>query len=69
VRKPNGCYKINIFDVLITATGGTYRAQGIEIPDPAWFPGADVAPEGGKIDIFDIVTITGKYGTEFYCQP
>jgi hypothetical protein len=35
------------------------------VPDAHWFAGADVAPPGGVIDIYDIVTITGQYGQAF----
>ncbi len=62
---PKGCYKIDIFDVVIAASA--YGSQGTGVPDAHWFAGADLAPAGGKIDIFDIVTITGKYGTSFDC--
>jgi hypothetical protein len=67
VKKPNGAYKIDIFDVVKAA--GAYGSQGTGVPSSNWFAGADVAPEGGKIDIFDIVTITGKYGQEFDLPP
>ena len=67
VKKTNGCYKIDIFDVVIAASA--YGSQGETIPSSNWFAGADLAPAGAKIDIFDIVTITGKYGTEFDCPP
>jgi len=65
IKKGNGCYKIDIFDVVIAASA--YGSQGRYVPDAHWFAGADLAPGGGKIDIFDIVTITGKYGTQFDC--
>jgi hypothetical protein len=67
VKKPNGCYKIDIFDVVKAAAA--YGSQGTGVPDLNWLPGADVAPPGGTINIFDIVTITGKYGQEFDCPP
>jgi hypothetical protein len=67
VKKPNGAYKIDIFDVVLAA--GAYGSQGTGVPSTNWFVGADLAPEGGKIDIFDIVTITGKYGQEFDLPP
>jgi hypothetical protein len=63
LRKPNGGFKIDIFDVVVAASA--YGAQGSGVPDPNWFPGADLAPACCLIDIFDIVTITGKYGLEF----
>jgi len=67
VRKPDGCFKIDIFDVVMAATA--YGSQGTGIPDSNWLPGADLAPPAGEVDIFDIVTITGKYGEEFDCNP
>jgi len=68
VKKPAGCYKIDIFDVVLAATA--YGSQGSGVPDPNWWPGADLAPGEPKVDIFDIVTITGKYGEEFdYPSP
>jgi hypothetical protein len=65
IKKSSGCYKIDIYDVVIAASA--YGSQGEYYPDDDWFAGADLAPAGIKIDIFDIVTITGKYGTEFDC--
>jgi len=67
LKKGTGCYKIDIYDVVIAASA--YGSQAEYIPDGHWFAGADLAPTGGKIDIFDIVTITGKYGTEWDCDP
>jgi hypothetical protein len=67
VRKGTGCFKIDIFDVVIAASA--YGSQGGGVPDPNWFPGADLAPECCTVDIFDIVTITGKYGLDFDCAP
>jgi hypothetical protein len=67
VRKPNGGFKIDIYDVVLAA--GAYGSQGIGVPDAHWLPGADVAPPGGVIDIYDIVTITGKYGQAFDLPP
>jgi hypothetical protein len=67
VKKTNGAYKIDIFDVVLAA--GAYGSQGTGVPSSNWFVGADLAPSGGKIDIFDIVTITGKYGQEFDLPP
>jgi len=43
IKKPNGCYKIDIFDVVIAASA--YGSQGSCVPDSRWFPGADLAPE------------------------
>jgi hypothetical protein len=60
IRKPNGCYEVDIYDVVIAA--GAFGSSGTGVPTPNWFPGVDVASPGGKIDIFDIVTITGHYG-------
>lgn len=67
VKKGNGCYKFDIFDIVIAATA--YGSQGVEIPDPNWLPGADLAYPAGQIDIFDIVTVASNYGTEWDCYP
>jgi hypothetical protein len=66
-RPRSGYYKIDIFDAVIA--NGAFGSQGTSVPDPRWFPGADVAPPGGVIDIYDIVTITSKYGQEFGQPP
>jgi hypothetical protein len=64
-----GYWKVTIFDVVGVASA--YGSQGKHVPSPNWKPGADLAlstgqpgvpyPHPGKIDIFDIVTVTGKY--------
>ncbi|MCW4051627.1 MAG: hypothetical protein NWE78_00270, partial [Candidatus Bathyarchaeota archaeon] len=63
----SGYYEVTIFDVVKAA--GAYDSQGTGVPDDNWFPGADVAPPGGVIDIFDIVTIAGAYGETFGAPP
>jgi len=55
-----GCYGIDIYDVVMQAYA--YGSQGTGVPDRKWRPGADVAPSGGKVDIFDIVSTSGPYG-------
>jgi len=67
IRKTNGCYKVDIFDVVIAASA--YGSSGTGVPDSRWIPGADAAPSGAQIDIFDIVTITSRYGQEHDCPP
>jgi hypothetical protein len=71
VRKtvgPNaGCFRVDIFDVVMA--GSAYLSQGGGVPDPNWLPGADLAPSCCRIDIFDMVTITSVYGTVFDCCP
>jgi ABC-type transport system substrate-binding protein len=57
VKKPSGNYKVDIFDLALA--GGAYGSQGTGIPSSNWLPGADLAPEGGKVDILDLVTIAG----------
>jgi len=63
----SGCYKINIYDLTLVA--GAYGSQATSVPSSNWFAGADLAPEGGKIDLFDIVTVSSKYGQEFGHPP
>jgi len=67
IKKTNGCYKIDIFDIVRGINA--YGSQGISVPDANWFPGADLAYPAGQIDIFDIVTIVGGYGREWDCYP
>ncbi|MGB9134273.1 MAG: hypothetical protein WCC63_01605, partial [Candidatus Bathyarchaeia archaeon] len=57
VKKISGNYKVDIFDLALA--GGAFGSQGTGIPSANWFPGADLAPNGGVIDIFDEVTVTG----------
>ncbi|UCD96138.1 MAG: hypothetical protein JSV35_06495 [Candidatus Bathyarchaeota archaeon] len=67
VRKSNGCYRVDIFDVVIVASA--YGSTGGGLPDSNWFPGADLVLDGGRVDIFDIVTITSNYGLDWDCPP
>ncbi|MCW4052412.1 MAG: ABC transporter substrate-binding protein, partial [Candidatus Bathyarchaeota archaeon] len=62
-----GYYEVTIFDVVMAA--GAYGSQGIAFPDRNWFPGADLAPPGGVIDIFDIITVASNYGKTFGAPP
>jgi hypothetical protein len=57
VKKSNGNYKIDIFDLALA--GGAFGSQGTGVPSLNWFPGADLAPTSGVIDIFDVSTVTG----------
>jgi ABC-type transport system substrate-binding protein len=59
VRKPNGAYKIDIFDLVYAA--GAHLSQGKTVPDSHWFPGADLAPLGGEVDDLDTGTVAGVY--------
>jgi hypothetical protein len=54
----NGDGKIDIYDVTLAAV-----AYGAKEGDPNWNPEADVAPQWGIIDIYDIVTIASRYGS------
>lgn len=62
----SGYWKIDIYDVVMMVR--FYRPIGIppipSIPYPRIvpLPGADLAPPVGRIDIYDIVSATGKYG-------
>jgi len=53
----NGDGKIDIYD--ITTAAGVY---GSKEGDPNWNPDADVAPQWGIINIYDLVTIASRYG-------
>jgi hypothetical protein len=62
VRKSNGAYKIDIFDLALA--GGAYTSQGILVPSPNWWPGADIAPFVGIIDINDATTVVAYWDVE-----
>lgn len=57
VRKSSGAYKVDIYDLALA--GGAFGSQGTGVPSSNWFAGADLAPNGGVIDIYDEVTVTG----------
>jgi hypothetical protein len=57
VKKTDGNYKIDIFD--LTLAGGAFGSQGTGVPSANWFAGADLAPNAGVVDILDISTVTG----------
>jgi hypothetical protein len=67
VWEAGGYYEITIFDIVKAA--GAYGSQGTGIPDRNWLPSADLTPPSGVVDIFDIVTITSKYGETFGALP
>jgi hypothetical protein len=61
VTKPrSGYYDIDIYDVVMTA--GAYGATATGAPSPKYISGADFAPVGGLVNIYDIVTNSGNYG-------
>ena len=62
-----GSYHVGISDLVLCT--GAYDSCGNLVPDPHWFPGADVAPPECYIDISDVVVITGVYCTEFGHPP
>jgi hypothetical protein len=64
----SGNYKIEIFDV-VRATGA-YCTRGDGTFNPKFFPGADIdQTDLCHIGIFDLVSITGKYGKTFGTPP
>jgi ABC-type transport system substrate-binding protein len=64
----SGNYKIDIYDV-VRATGA-YCSRGDGAFNPSYFSGADLdASDLGHIGIYDLVTITGKYGQTFGTPP
>lgn len=58
----NGYFTINIYDVVQAARA--YGSNGLAVPSPYWFPGADITSPG-HIDIYDIVVICVNYGIKF----
>ncbi len=53
----NGDDIIDIYDVVAVAS-----IYGSREGDPDWNPEADLAPEWGVINIYDLVTLTSRYG-------
>jgi len=49
----NGDWIIDIYDIVLAA-----KAYNSKLGDSNWNPDADLAPPWGRIDIFDLVTIT-----------
>jgi len=49
----NGDGLVNIYDIVLAA-----KAYNSKLGDSNWNPDADLAPPWGKIDIFDLVTLT-----------
>ena len=66
--RDSGYYETSIFDV-VKATG-CYGHIGYGPYDPIYFPGADLdKTDLGTIGIYDIVSITGKYGMTWGQPP
>jgi len=65
-RAPHhGCYKVDNLDLGIVT--GALGSQGTGVPDPNWFPGADLALPGGVIDIFDQATVANSLNQHWGC--
>ncbi len=62
-----GYYDVDIYDVVLAA--GAYGASATGVPSPKYIAGADLAPVGGLINIYDIVTLTGQYGVRWGYPP
>jgi len=67
--KPRGGYfEINVCDVCKCTAA--YCSHGDAIPDPEWFPGADIdATDTGHVGIYDLVIITDNYAKKFGTPP
>jgi ABC-type transport system substrate-binding protein len=66
--RDSGYFEISIYDV-VKATS-CYGHIGYATYDPVYFPGADLdANDLGTVGIYDIVTITGKYGLQWNIPP
>ncbi|MCK4669361.1 right-handed parallel beta-helix repeat-containing protein [Candidatus Bathyarchaeota archaeon] len=52
--------KVSLYDIVMAAA-----AYGSTPEDPDWNPIADVAPQYGIIDIYDLVTIASHYGETY----
>jgi ABC-type transport system substrate-binding protein len=66
--RDTGCFKIDVYDVVKATASYCHRGDGDF--DTDYFPSADLDPSDlGHIGIYDIVTITGKYGQEWAHPP
>jgi hypothetical protein len=62
-----GYYDVGIYDVVLAA--GAYGASATGVPSPKYIAGADLAPVGGLINVYDVVTLTGQYGVKWGHPP
>jgi parallel beta-helix repeat protein len=60
----NGNGKVDIYDVVMAAD-----AYGNRLGEPGWNSLADLAPQWGVINIYDIVTIMYHYGETYHTPP
>lgn len=67
LRGFDGAYSIDIFDLVRAAQA--FGTEGIGEPDVRWLPGADLAFEGGVVNIFDIVTMAVRFGERWDRPP
>jgi ABC-type transport system substrate-binding protein len=66
--RDGGHYKIEIYDVVKATTSYCHCGDGPY--DPQYFPGADLdASDLGHVGIYDLTTITGKYGQIWGTPP
>jgi len=66
--RDSGHFKIEIYDVVKCTA--SYCRRGSGPYDTKYFPGGDLdASDLGHVGIFDVVTITGKYGMEWGAPP
>jgi len=67
VKEKGHGYVIDLADLGIA--GSAYGTQGTSVPDSKWFAGADLAEEGGVIDVYDVATVTGPNWLVEYDVP
>ncbi len=61
----HGCYRVDVSDLgLVEEALGS---QGTGVPDANWFPGADVAPDGGVVDASDVNVIMDHWQESWGC--
>ncbi len=63
----SGYFKVDIYDVVMAAQA--YGSSATGEPDEKWLAAADIAPPGGTINIYDIVTMAGNYGKQWGHTP
>lgn len=60
----SGYFQVGLFDAVLLLKA--YSSSGYYVPDPNWFPGADLDPtELGHIGLYDAVTLLTNYGEKF----
>jgi ABC-type transport system substrate-binding protein len=64
----SGYYQVFLYDSVRAL--GAYGSRGTAVPDPNWFPGADIDQNDvGHVGLFDLALINSNYGAKFGIPP